>query len=257
MRATDLAAFVKGMAPAIRDAIAVAVAEVETRYLEEVKALRLELDGLKGITAIPGPPGPKGDAGRDGADGAPGAPGRDGLDGKDGVPGIDGVAGAPGRDGLDGKDGLAGRDGRDGLPGLQGEKGLDGINGKDGKDGIDGKDGLGFEDLDVVYDGERTMTLTFQRGEQMKAFSFTMPIVLDRGVFVPGKTYHVGDGVTWGGSFHIAQKETSAKPGEASEASRAWRLAVKRGGDGKQGPKGDPGDRGPKGDAGPQGRSGY
>ncbi len=40
-----------------------------------------------------------------------------------------------------------------------------------------------------------------------------------------------GDGATWDGSFWIAQKQTQDKPG----TSDAWRLAVKKGRDGKDG----------------------
>ena len=55
------------------------------------------------------------------------------------------------------------------------------------------------------------------------------PIVIDRGVFRAGTDYEHGDGATWDGSFWIAQKATQDKPG----TSDAWRLAVKKGRDGK------------------------
>lgn len=100
-----------------------------------------------------------------------------------------------------------------------------------GKDGDPGNDGLGFDDLDAAYDGEKTITLTFMRGERVKEFAFTMPVVIDRGVYRDGSEYRAGDGVTWGGSFWIAQKDTSAKP----DAGDDWRLSVKRGRDGKNG----------------------
>ncbi len=98
-----------------------------------------------------------------------------------------------------------------------------------GKDGDPGNDGLGFDDLDVAYDGEKTITLTFIQGGRVKEFAFTMPVVIDRGVYRDGSEYKAGDGVTWGGSFWIAQKDTSAKP----DAGEDWRLSVKRGRDGK------------------------
>lgn len=100
-----------------------------------------------------------------------------------------------------------------------------------GKDGDPGKDGFGFEDLDAAYDGEKTITLKFTQGERVKEFAFTMPVVIDRGVYRDGSEYKAGDGVTWGGSFWIAQKDTSAKP----DAGDDWRLSVKRGRDGKNG----------------------
>jgi hypothetical protein len=96
-------------------------------------------------------------------------------------------------------------------------------------EGKPGVDGIGFDDMAAEYDGERTITLRFERGETVKTFSFDMPVVLDRGVWKDGE-YKAGDGVTWGGSFWIAQKDTESKPGGGED----WRLAVKRGQDGKK-----------------------
>ncbi len=100
-----------------------------------------------------------------------------------------------------------------------------------GDDGKPGADGLGFDDLSVEYDGEKTVTLKFVRGEQSKEFPLVLPVVIDRGVFSEGKTYEPGDGVTWGGSFWIAQETTTEKP----DSAKGWRLAVKKGRDGKDG----------------------
>jgi len=105
------------------------------------------------------------------------------------------------------------------------------VVGKDGAPGKDGADGFGFDDLDASYDGEKTVTLKFTKGERVKEFAFTLPVVIDRGIFSEGKTYVAGDGVTWGGSFWIAQKDTSSKPGEGGD----WRLSVKKGRDGRDG----------------------
>jgi integrin beta 3 len=181
-----------------------------------------------------------------------GRDGRDGVDGKDGSPGEHGKDGAPGRDGLDGKDGLNGMDGKDGV-GLAGAfQNKDGrliltltngatadvgeIAGKDGRDGTNGKDGrdaLGFDDLTVEHDGDRGFTFRMERGEQVKEFSFTVPVVLDRGVWNEGREggYAKGDGVTWGGSFWIAQKDSPE--GKPDSPDSGWRLAVKRGQNGK------------------------
>lgn len=94
--------------------------------------------------------------------------------------------------------------------------------------GKNGVDGLGFDDMAAEYDGERTITLRFQRDEIVKEFAFAMPVVIDRGVWREGE-YKAGDAVTWGGSLWIAQKDTGAKP----ESGEDWRLAVKRGRDGR------------------------
>lgn len=59
---------------------------------------------------------------------------------------------------------------------------------------------------------------------------FRLPIVIDRGVYRADERYAKGDGVTWGGSYSIAQKdEPQGEPGKSDD----WRLAVRRGRDGK------------------------
>lgn len=222
-------------------------------------------DGRDGVDGKDGSPGKDG---RDGVDGKVGAPGergtdgkdgRDGVDGKDGVPGRDGPAGKDGRDGIDGKEGAAGRDGVDGksvtvddvLPhfhqtfdkwALDFERRAQDIHTrllasfekpKDGRDGVNGKDGtdgLGFDDIDITHDGERGFTIAVVRGERRKEFTFQIPVVLERGVFKTGHEYERGDGVTADGSYWIAQKNApSGKPGHSPD----WRLAVKKGRDGK------------------------
>lgn len=101
---------------------------------------------------------------------------------------------------------------------------------KDGEDGEDGEDGLGFDDLRVEHDGERSFAFIFERGEQRKEFTFTVPVVLERGVYKSDRTYERGDAVTADGSYWIAQKDApSGKPGQSPD----WRLAVKKGRDGK------------------------
>lgn len=184
---------------------------------------------------------------QDGKDGQPGEKGADGAPGRDG---IDGQAGKDGADGRDGKDGINGKDGIDAMDvvidregqlvftmsdgrmrnvglvvGKDGEPGRDGLNGAAGKDGADG---VGFDDLDLV-ETENGVFLRFTRGDVVK--DFRLPIVTDRGVFKEGSTYLKGDGVTWGGSFWIAQDETTEKP----DSGKGWRLAVKKGRDGKDG----------------------
>ncbi|WP_205908853.1 hypothetical protein [Metarhizobium album] len=107
----------------------------------------------------------------------------------------------------------------------------------------DGVDGLGFDDLQATFDGEKTIRLSFVRGGQSKEFAFTLPIVIDRGVYKDGHSYTAGDGVTWGGSFWIAQSDTNEKP----DSGKGWRLAVKKGRDGRHGDPGKPGEPGKPG----------
>ena len=94
---------------------------------------------------------------------------------------------------------------------------------------VRGDDGFGFDDMSVE-DGEREFAVVFTKGDRVERFSLTKGVILDRGVWRDG-AYQKGDGVTWAGSFWIAQRDTADKP----ETSDAWRLAVKRGREGKPG----------------------
>jgi len=164
-----------------------------------------------------------------------------------------GDQGERGQDGIDGKDGLDGKDGRDGLDAVEFIRDanghliatlsngttkdlgkVDGDKGATGKDGRDGADGVGFDDLDVIHDGVRGFTFRFTKGDRVKEFPFTLPVVIDKGIYRDGTGYDAGDGVTWAGSFWIAQENTAEKP----DSGKGWRLAVKRGRDGKDAPAG-------------------
>lgn len=86
-------------------------------------------------------------------------------------------------------------------------------------------------------------TITVEHAEDLRTFvlrfaypdgeiveqSFALPVVLDRGPYVPGKEYTAGDHVFWGGSAYIATRTTT----DAPKGSDAWRLSIKRGNDGK------------------------
>lgn len=93
----------------------------------------------------------------------------------------------------------------------------------------DGVDGLGFDDLSVLHDGERGVTVRFTKGDKIKEFTFTIPTMIFRGVYKQETAYEQGDTVTWAGSCWVALKATTEKPGTGTE----WQLAVKRGRDGK------------------------
>ncbi|MBV6304931.1 hypothetical protein KVP10_08525 [Candidimonas humi] len=99
----------------------------------------------------------------------------------------------------------------------------------------DGRDALELEDFDLtVGEDGRTVTMSLKRGDVLVEKTVRMATLLDRGVFKDGESYDAGDGVTWGGSYFIAQKDAPiGKPGEPG--SDGWRLAVKRGRDGKNG----------------------
>lgn len=174
------------------------------------------------------------------------------------------IKGDPGRDGVNGKDGasVSLEDVERAMQGKMAEWALDferraqGVleraveripkpaDGKDGRDGTDGKDGVGFDDMTIDHDGERGVVLRFVRGDEVRETSLAFPVVIDRGVYKVDSDYQRGDGVTFGGSWWVAQKDApDGKPG----LSDGWRLAVKKGRDGKDGKDGQ---RGPEGKAG-------
>jgi hypothetical protein len=136
------------------------------------------------------------------------------------------------------------------LPGPQGETGPEGKRGEKGdagekgEPGAKGEPGRNASDLNYLqnYAGEqvaralKTATVTTPDGGRTlhwtigeNVHEIKTAIVLDAGVWKEGATYAAGDGVTLGGSFFIAQAATTAKPGKSDD----WRLAVKRGSDGR------------------------
>lgn len=126
---------------------------------------------------------------------------------------------------------------------------------KDGAKGTDGRDGS-LEQLRLVKAGDRTFRFVFKNGDLVDGGEFSLPFVLDRGVYDQEKAYEPGDGVTWNGSFWIAQVETTSRPG-TPDGAKAWRLAVKKGNDGREGKIGPTGPVGPRGEKGTDGRHGY
>jgi hypothetical protein len=118
----------------------------------------------------------------------------------------------------------------------RGDPGAVGPAGPAGTDGKDGAPGLGFDDLDVVFDETRGYLLRWQRGAQVKERA--LPITFDAGVWQAGRGYPKGAGTTVKGAWWIAQKDTTDRPGD----SRDWRLAVKGGRDGKDGKNGKDGE---------------
>lgn len=221
-------------------------------------------DGANGLDGAPGRDGVDGAPGRDGQDGAPGKDGErgpEGPPGKDGVDGRDGVDGKDGKDGIDGKDGEPGRDGRDGLKGDPGRDALQleinpaidpeksyprGTYAKhlgglwrsfEATSGMKGWECIveGVAGMDISHDGRKfAVTTRLSSGVEVTK-EVSLPVVIDKGIFRDGEAYEAGDGVTWAGSFWIAQKDSTAKP---DTPDSGWRLAVKRGRDGKDGRNG-------------------
>jgi hypothetical protein len=133
------------------------------------------------------------------------------------------------------------------LPGPRGETGPEGKcgpAGEKGEPGAKGEPGRNASDLNYLqnYAGEqvaralKTATMTSPDGGRTlhwtigeNVHEIKTALVLDAGVWKEGKDYVPGDAVTLGGSLFIAQASTTAKPGKSDD----WRLAVKRGTDGR------------------------
>ena len=99
----------------------------------------------------------------------------------------------------------------------------------------DGEDGFGIDDFDVQPAGDgRTVILSFTRGDVSDLFELTFPVPIYRDVWREKDEagnpieYVPGDMVTWGGSLWHCNERTTAKPDVGP-----WKLAVKKGRDGK------------------------
>lgn len=249
------------------------VGELQDYIAKALGPIAARLKALEDREPLSGEPGRDGVDGRDGKDAEPVTDDRlrDAL-----APEVarhvgDWLAGnppAPGQDGKDGQDGTNGADGRDGVSvtlddvrpliesemskwALDFERRAHGVleraveripapqAGKDGRDGVNGKDGLDALQLDdfdlALSDDGRTVTLSLQQGDRRIERSLQFPVVIDRGVYSDGSGYAKSDAVTFGGSLWIAQKDApDGKPGLSAD----WRLAVKKGRDGKDGRNG-------------------
>jgi integrin beta 3 len=227
--------------------------------------------GKDGQDGIDGKHGERGLNGKDGRDGVDGLDGRDcDMDQvrnwvREFVAAIPKPQdGERGRDGINGKDGTPGRDGRDGERGDRGERGRDGANGSDGRDAaqleildgiVEGRpyvrnsyathlgglwrytgiewqcvmNGVAGIDVQQVNEREFALDVKFSNGIQHRHLCRTNAIIY-QDVWQP-KAYAIGDCVTWDGCSWIARAVTleNDKPGE----SLSWRLAVKRGRNGK------------------------
>lgn len=141
-------------------------------------------------------------------------------------------AGEPGKDGLGLANALIDRAGCLVVTFTDGsDKNLGQVVGKDGEPGKDGET-FTLDDFDIEQIDERSISLKFTRGAACHSFELAFAVPIDRGVWSEAKAaeYVRGDAVTWAGSLWIAQKDA---PGKPDTADGGWRLAVKRGRDGK------------------------
>ncbi len=214
------------------------------------------LQGERGEKGDPGLQGPPGERGADGLRGDPGEKGDKGDPGERGEKGDPGERGLPGERG---EKGDAGIDGKDALE-IQIQMELDHERSYPRGTFAHHEGGLiraiaktkplsscadlsaagwtvvvrGIAAVESEFIDERSFALRVRCTDGLiKSVPVTLPSLIDRGVFKSGTVYERGDGVTFGGSFWIAQKQTEAKPGDGNQD---WRLAVKRGRDGKDAP---------------------
>lgn len=95
----------------------------------------------------------------------------------------------------------------------------------------DGRDAIPLDSFDLqLGDDGRTVTVKMQAGDAVIEKSIKIASVIDRGVYNSEKSYEHGDGTTYGGCYWIAQKDA---PEGVPGGSKDWRLAVKKGRDGK------------------------
>lgn len=240
MTPTDIAALMKGVAPALRDMVEATVSPLVARIADleaQLAAVKVK-DGQPGSDGAPGADGERGLPGADGKDGAAGrgvskllidakghlvATFTDGTTddvgpvvGKDGMDGRDGIDGAPGEKGIDG---INGRDGTDGAPGAPGERGADGAVGKDGPAGRDGSHGTNGVD-----------------GKSVELETVVELVRSEVGKIAPD----------------LVQKAVDAIPRPADGKDGA---PGERGLQGERGEAGSPGPIGEKGESGAEGRS--
>ena len=222
--------------------------------------------GEKGDPGEAGPVGPQGEKGMPGEAGPQGPQGEKGMPGDLGPAGPQGEKGMPGEVGPMGPVGPEGPQGRMGPVGQKGDPGRDAVE----IDPIDIKADRSYpagtwarykgglirssrttdplvDSDDIVGCGWKIMVNGFgvpkikmegrdfmvevQSTEGIVRESFSLPVLLDKGVYSPESEYEAGDVVSWGGSMWISQCSTKDKPGTTA----AWRLSVKHGRDGKDG----------------------
>lgn len=91
----------------------------------------------------------------------------------------------------------------------------------------------GIASLEVVQHGEKGFkTVARMSSGSTVEKEITLPVAIYKGVYRDGENYTAGDMTTWGGSVWHCESNTTDKP---MDGSKSWKLAVKRGQDGKNG----------------------
>jgi len=120
----------------------------------------------------------------------------------------------------------------DRLAAVEAREPVPGPPGPPGVKGLDGAPGVGFEDLDVSVDGDRTLVFRFAKGDQEKTFRVVVGWPVYQKNWILGKAYVPGDVVTWDGSEWACLEATDdGQPG----VSKSWYRSVTKGARGKDG----------------------
>ena len=90
----------------------------------------------------------------------------------------------------------------------------------------------GLNDIDVNVSDDRHFTVKLSKSNgETEERSFDIPVMIYRDVYQAGQKYYPGDCVTFAGSIWHCFTETEDRPNDVG--SKGWRLAVKRGRDGR------------------------
>jgi len=109
---------------------------------------------------------------------------------------------------------------------------IPGPPGPAGLHGKDGADGLGFEDLDIAIEGDRTLVFRFANGDKEHTSRVVVGWPVYQKNWILGQAYVSGDVVTWEGSEWVCLVATDeGQPG----VSKAWYRSVTKGARGRDG----------------------
>lgn len=289
MNQADVAAVVRGIAPALRDYVSKSigetsvVADIRREWIRErdtilmqfsalLKDMRDENAALRQALTEQAAALKDGQEGPQGPPGQKGEPGLIGLMGERGEAGERGPAGADGKDGLPGGEGPRGADGPPGPPGAAGEPGVAGAQGAPGERGAEGPPGklpavrewtpnmVFYEAAVVTHAGALFQAERDTGGEPGESEDWLCLAergadgtpgrdITVRGTFDASLTYRQLDIVALNGSTFIARRDN---PGPCPSPNGGWQLLASAG---KRGERGERGERGIQGAPGEPGAS--
>jgi hypothetical protein len=109
------------------------------------------------------------------------------------------------------------------------------VPGPMGPPGPPGADGLGFDDLSFDYVGQRTLRLSWSRGDRVKTQDVSLTgfpdVDPDDLAWRADKTYQRGDIVQLNGAWIARGTSVGMRPGSGEDAAASWKLFLKAGKD--------------------------